>query len=174
MTARRTADMPEQRLGLCSSLHSAAGAEGVRAALRTRRCGRSADASATFGGGIARAPSVPVAVLAAIALLLGASAGTVRADEVAAPIEAYLQAVHAAVMRHWVEPPGTSLRCRFAVDQHEGGAVVQVSFGDDCNADAASRDALRRAVQQASPLPYAGHERVFQRRLQLVFQSDGH
>lgn len=99
-----------------------------------------------------------------------------RADP-AAPMQAYVESVHAAVMRTWVQPPSSArpdLHCPLSIDQADGGAVVQVSFGDDCNADAATRDALERAVRNASPLPYAGFENVFQRRIHLVFKHSGH
>lgn len=88
----------------------------------------------------------------------------------------YVQAVHAAVTSNWLRPeselPG--LRCLVEIEQRPGGKVVQVSFGKPCNADAASRDAMQRAVTGASPLPYAGFESVFRPRIRLVFQYDGH
>jgi colicin import membrane protein len=98
-----------------------------------------------------------------------------RADPTA-PMQAYVESVHAAIMRTWVQPPSTrpDLHCPLSIDQADGGAVVQVSFGDDCNADTATRDALDRAVRKASPLPYAGFESVFQRRIHLVFKHSGH
>lgn len=110
--------------------------------------------------------------LLGLALLM--SAGT-RTDP-AAPMQAYVESVHAAIMRTWVQPPSTrpDLHCPLSIDQADGGAVVQVSFGDDCNADAATRDALERAVRNASPLPYVGFENVFQRRIHLVFKHSGH
>jgi colicin import membrane protein len=112
--------------------------------------------------------------LPALAVMLLCAA--VQAASPAAPMQAYVEAVHAAIMRNWVQPPSTrpDLHCPLSIDQVDGGAVVQVSFGDDCNADAATRDALDRAVRKASPLPYAGFERVFQRRIHLVFKHSGH
>ncbi|WP_313915969.1 hypothetical protein [Tahibacter sp.] len=109
-----------------------------------------------------------------LGLLLLWSVGA-RADP-AAPMQAYIESVHAAIMRTWVQPPSTrpDLHCPLGIDQADGGAVVQVSFGDDCNADAATREALERAVRKASPLPYAGFERVFQHRMHLVFKHSGH
>ena len=94
----------------------------------------------------------------------------------AAPIEAYVVAVHAAIMRAWVQPPSApdDLHCPMDIVQRDGGEVIQASFGDDCNADAATRESLERAVGKASPLPYAGFESVFQRRIHLVFKHSGH
>lgn len=110
--------------------------------------------------------------LLGLSLLMSAGA---RADP-AAPMQAYVESVHAAIMRTWVQPPSArpDLHCPLSVDQTDGGAVIQVTFGDDCNADMATRDALERAVRKASPLPYAGFERVFQHRVHLVFKHSGH
>lgn len=109
-------------------------------------------------------------------LCLTASVSAAQASAPPAPIEAYVNAVHAAVMRTWVQPASarTDLHCGLNIEQADGGTVVQVSFGNDCNADAATRDALERAVHKASPLPYAGFERVFQHRIHLVFKHSGH
>lgn len=109
-----------------------------------------------------------------LGLIVLLPAGT-RADP-AAPMQAYVESVHAAVMRTWVQPPSVrpDLHCPLSIDQADGGAVIQVTFGGDCNADVATRDALERAVRNASPLPYAGFERVFQRRVYLVFKHSGH
>jgi len=111
----------------------------------------------------------------AFASLALASAGGAK-GETPAPIEAYITAVHTAIMRAWVQPASArpDLHCPVDIEQRDGGEVVQASFGDDCNADAATRDALDRAVRNASPLPYAGFERVFQRRIHLVFTHSGH
>ncbi|HSX60049.1 MAG TPA: hypothetical protein VLF18_07620 [Tahibacter sp.] len=107
-------------------------------------------------------------------LLLATAAGGQSAAP--APIEAYIEAVHAAIMRAWVQPRSAAvdLHCPMDIVQRDGGHVVQASFGSDCNADAATRESLERAVGKASPLPYAGFERVFQRRIHLVFKHSGH
>lgn len=118
----------------------------------------------------ADATLVIAAALAAAALAAPAQS----ADETAE--QRYVRAVYAAVTSNWLRPesdlPG--LRCLVEVDQKPGGEVVQVSFGKPCNAGAASRDAMQRAVTGASPLPYAGFESVFRPRIRLVFQYDGH
>lgn len=114
------------------------------------------------------------AVTWAFALAAALSAPAVVAAEAAE--QRYIQAVHAAVTSNWLRPesdlPG--LRCLVEIEQKPGGEVVQVSFGKPCNADAASRDAMQRAVTGASPLPFAGFESVFRPRIRLVFQYDGH
>ncbi|GMV28464.1 MAG: hypothetical protein AMXMBFR59_05890 [Rhodanobacteraceae bacterium] len=117
---------------------------------------------------VRRAGLVGLAAIAAMA--------TVGRAESPAPIEAYITAVHAAIIRVWLQPvPAPSdLYCPMDIEQRDGGEVVQASFGKDCNADAATREALQRAVRRASPLPYAGFESVFQRRIHLVFTHSGH
>jgi colicin import membrane protein len=113
-------------------------------------------------------------IAATFALAAALSAPAAVAAEAAE--QRYIQAVHAAVTANWLRPasdlPG--LRCLVEIEQMPGGDVVQVSFGKPCNADAASRDAMQRAVKGASPLPYAGFESVFRPRIRLVFQYDGH
>jgi colicin import membrane protein len=118
------------------------------------------------------ARSARAAVLAGFALTAMAEV----AAESPAPIEAYLGSVHAAIMRAWVQPSSArpDLYCPIDIVQRDGGDVVQASFGSDCNADAATRAALEHAVGKASPLPYAGFESVFQRRIHLVFTHSGH
>lgn len=110
------------------------------------------------------------------AMLLSLPAVTLAAKPAAAPIEAYVEAVHAAVQRNWLAPESlqSDLDCALDIEQADGGIVVQVSFGNDCNADAATRATLEQAVRRASPLPYAGFESVFQRRIHLVFKHSGH
>lgn len=112
----------------------------------------------------------------ATGVVLSVFAATVVPAEPAAPMEAYLDAVHAAIMRVWVQPSSArpDFHCPVDIVQSDGGHVVQASFGNDCNADAATRAALEHAVRNASPLPYAGFERVFQRRVRLVFKPSGH
>ena len=84
-------------------------------------------------------------------------------------------AVQTAVQQHWLAPAaGAGFDCALDIEQADGGIVVQVSFGNDCNADAAARASLEQAVRRASPLPYAGFESVFQRRVHLVFKHSGH
>lgn len=114
-----------------------------------------------------------------VSLAAGAALAIIAAAvpaEPAAPMAAYLEAVHAAIMRNWVQPSPVrpDFHCPVDIVQSDGGHVVQASFGNDCNADAATREALERAVRTASPLPYAGFESVFQRRVRLVFKPSGH
>lgn len=113
--------------------------------------------------------------MATTALLALSAAGS-AAEPDGAPIAAYVEALQATIQQHWLapEPMAADLDCAVDIEQADGGTVVQVSFGKDCNADAAARASLERAVHRASPLPYRGFERVFQRRVHLVFKHSGH
>lgn len=119
----------------------------------------------------ARNPRVSLLVLLS-SLVLPAEG---QAGDTAAEAK-YAQAVHAAVMVNWVQPatatPGEA--CMVEINQRPGGEVVQVSFGEPCNADAASRGTMERAVRRASPLPYAGFEPQFRSRITFDFRNDGH
>lgn len=117
-----------------------------------------------------------LAVGASALLALVPAAAAAQTTELAAPAPRYVQAVHAAVTANWLRPESdrAGLSCVVEIQQRPGGDVVQVSFGQPCNADAASRDAIQRAVTGASPLPYAGFESEFRPRIRLVFQYDGH
>ncbi|HVH33647.1 MAG TPA: TonB C-terminal domain-containing protein [Tahibacter sp.] len=116
------------------------------------------------------------AAAASALVLLTLSAPLLARQPAAAPIEAYVEALHAAIQRNWLAPEAQTadLDCALDIEQADGGTVVQVSFGNDCNADAATRTSLEQAVRRASPLPYAGFESVFQRRVHLVFKHSGH
>ena len=93
------------------------------------------------------------AVAASVLVLLALSAPVLARPPAAAPIEAYVGALHAAIQRNWLAPEaGTAdLDCAVDIEQDDGGTVVQVSFGNDCNADAATRASLEQAVRRASP-----------------------
>lgn len=108
--------------------------------------------------------------LLAAVLPLGAAAGAIADQKLA-----YMQALQQAVTTNWLRPESaTDLSCLVEIVQRPGGEVVQVSLGQPCNADAQVRASINRAVLGASPLPYAGFEKVFQSRVNLIFQTDGH
>lgn len=116
-----------------------------------------------------------VAGAALAAMLLSLPVATRAAEPAAEPIAAYVDAVQTAVQQNWLVPAASAgFDCALDVEQADGGTVVQVSFGNDCNADAATRASLEQVVRRASPLPYAGFESVFQRRVHLVFKHSGH
>lgn len=87
----------------------------------------------------------------------------------------YIAAIQAAVTRQWARPSGTrpGLQCVIKVNQIPGGGVIDVSIGSPCNASAVARNSIINAVKKADPLPYAGFEDVFDRRLNFNFQYQG-
>ncbi|MCZ8164236.1 protein TolA [Silanimonas sp.] len=85
---------------------------------------------------------------------------------------AYVLAIQNAVERNWRRPETipAGQRCRIVIVQIPGGEVISADVDPTCPYDALGRDSLERAVFAASPLPYAGFEDVFERRLGLNFQ----
>ncbi|UNK41802.1 hypothetical protein MNO14_12665 [Luteimonas sp. S4-F44] len=60
---------------------------------------------------------------------------------------------------------------RGLVHQLPGGEVVSVEPALECGFDAGARQSLLEAVYWASPLPYPGFERVFERELIITFTA---
>ncbi|WP_223786875.1 TonB C-terminal domain-containing protein [Marinicella meishanensis] len=87
----------------------------------------------------------------------------------------YIGAIQSAVTRQWARPSGTpaGLQCQIKVNQIPGGGVIDVSIGSPCNASAVVRNTIINAVKKADPLPYAGFESVFERRINFIFQYQG-
>jgi colicin import membrane protein len=82
----------------------------------------------------------------------------------------YVRAIQAHVERRWFEPPGLTpgLSCTIFVTQIPGGDVVGTRFGS-CNGNAAVRQSIENAVQNASPLPPPPQPALFEREVELVF-----
>jgi colicin import membrane protein len=87
----------------------------------------------------------------------------------------YAAAIQAAVTQNWNRPETASagLRCTLNITQIPGGEVISASVGTPCNADAATRLSIEQAVMKATPLPYQGYEKVFQRSIKFNFKYDG-
>ena len=85
---------------------------------------------------------------------------------------AYGVAIQIAVERQWLRPDSIrqGQRCQVLIVQIPGGEVVDVQVSANCPYDELGRRSLEAAILKASPLPYAGFEDVFQRRLVLNFQ----
>ena len=96
--------------------------------------------------------------------------GTPEGD--AAKMAAYGVAITAAVERQWIRPDSVRAgqRCQVLIVQVPGGDVVEVQVSPNCPFDELGRRSLEAAVRKASPLPYAGSEQEFQRRLVLWFE----
>lgn len=93
-------------------------------------------------------------------------------EEDAAKMAAYGVAITAAVERQWIRPDSVRAgqRCQVLIVQVPGGDVVEVQVSPNCPFDELGRRSLEAAVRKASPLPYAGFEQEFQRRLVLWFE----
>lgn len=93
-------------------------------------------------------------------------------DGDAAKMAAYGVAITAAVERQWIRPDSVRAgqRCQVLIVQVPGGDVVEVQVSPNCPFDELGRRSLEAAVRKASPLPYAGFEQEFQRRLVLWFE----
>ncbi len=85
----------------------------------------------------------------------------------------YAAAIQEAIARNWTRPDNVALgqRCRLYITQIIGGQVINVDFDPSCPYDAAGRRSVEAAVRKAEPLPYAGFEAVFDRRLNLNFTA---
>ncbi|HJT97184.1 MAG TPA: cell envelope integrity protein TolA [Rhodanobacteraceae bacterium] len=87
----------------------------------------------------------------------------------------YAAAIQSAVTNNWNRPDSATagLRCSLSIVQIPGGDVISVTPMPPCNADEATRNSIEQAVRKASPLPYQGYEKVFQRSIRFNFKYDG-
>lgn len=85
----------------------------------------------------------------------------------------YAAAIQEAVRRNWRRPDNIPLGqvCRMYITQLPGGEVMSVEFDASCPYDAQGRRSVEAAVRAAEPLPYAGFESVFNRRLNFNFRA---
>lgn len=114
----------------------------------------------------------PLMLAALLSLSAGALPAQERASESRDPlVREYGLAVQRAILERWTRPESVAegQRCVLAVTQLPGGIVVSVMATPDCEYDAIGKRSIETAVLKAQPLPYEGYERVFQRRLNLVF-----
>ncbi len=86
----------------------------------------------------------------------------------------YAVALKDAITRQWIRPESIPLGvpCQVRIRQITGGEVVDVQVSAGCPYDALGKQSLERAVQKASPLPYAGFEDVFSRDVILTFRPE--
>jgi colicin import membrane protein len=87
----------------------------------------------------------------------------------------YFAAIQNAVTDNWLRPDSAlpGLRCVLHIVQIPGGDVIGVQLSNPCNADPLTRDSIEQAVKRASPLPYKGYEKAFQRQIDFNFTYDG-
>lgn len=83
----------------------------------------------------------------------------------------YAQALTEAIRRNWNRPETVPLgqRCRILITQVNGGTVIDVQVVSPCPYDDIGRRSVEAAVLKAQPLPFAGFESVFRRKLELDF-----
>lgn len=85
----------------------------------------------------------------------------------------YAAAIQAAVTSRWTRPENiSSAPCRMTITQLPGGEVMSVEISGSCPYDEAGKRSVEAAVLKAQPLPYAGFESVFQRRLNFTFRPN--
>ena len=87
----------------------------------------------------------------------------------------YYAAIQNAVTNNWLRPDSTpgGLHCMLHIVQIVGGDVIDVQVVNPCNADPLTRASIEQAVKRASPLPYKGFEKEFQRQFNFNFSFDG-
>lgn len=80
----------------------------------------------------------------------------------------YKAALNAAARSNWntAQIPEQT-RCQVEFTQIRGGEVIEVAFLN-CPLDSPGRESIERALER-SPMPYAGFETVFQRKVTLTF-----
>lgn len=85
----------------------------------------------------------------------------------------YAAALQEAIRRNWVRPDSVPLgqRCDIEIRQLPGGEVMDVQVAASCPYDDLGKRSVEAAVLKAQPLPYAGFEKVFQRKLNLHFRG---
>ena len=86
----------------------------------------------------------------------------------------YAAALQQAILRQWTRPETVALgqRCRITIHQIPGGDVASVEISPGCPYDALGRRSVETAVLKAAPLPYAGFESVFSRKVDLNFVAE--
>lgn len=85
----------------------------------------------------------------------------------------YIAAIQAAVTAKWIRPENLpDSPCKMTIIQLPGGEVMSVEFDPSCPYDEAGKRSVEAAVRKAQPLPYAGFEPVFSRRLIFTFRPD--
>ena len=65
----------------------------------------------------------------------------------------------------WKRSEDETRPCQVTITQIRGGEVMRVEISPACPYDQLGKDNIERAVRGASPLPYAGFESVFNRKM---------
>lgn len=84
---------------------------------------------------------------------------------------AYVAAIARVVTSNWTRPDSVrDLPCKMTIIQLPGGEVMDVQFDASCPYDDLGKRSVEAAVRKAAPLPYAGFEQFFNRRLNFTFR----
>ncbi len=73
-------------------------------------------------------------------------------------------------MRYKKVVPTTYMKCDVSVKQKRGGIIISVVI-ERCNLTRSSKRHLENIINESSPLPYKGFEKVFESSLNLKFRS---
>lgn len=121
-------------------------------------------------GGCRRSGASVVALLGIVAGMTEGVATPAPPFAMEAPV-AYTAALQEAVVARWDVPASVRAgqMCPVRLTLLPGGEVLTATVEPACRFDAKGRDSLLAAVRQASPLPYRGHESVFQRTAVVRF-----
>lgn len=83
----------------------------------------------------------------------------------------YVAAIQRVVQGNWTRPDNVpDLPCRVTIVQLPGGEVISAEVESGCPYDELGKRSVEAAVLKAQPLPYAGYEPVFERRLNFKFR----
>lgn len=86
----------------------------------------------------------------------------------------YMAAIQRSVLGNWTRPDNVpNLPCRIAITQLPGGEVISAEVESGCPYDDLAKRSVEAAVLKAQPLPYAGFEPVFSRKLVFTFRPSG-
>lgn len=87
----------------------------------------------------------------------------------------YVSVLTARLDDAWLRPNDsrTGVRCQVKILQIPGGEVIDKAIVGPCAADPMLRESMLMAVDRASPLPYAGFEKVFAREIIVPMNSSG-
>ena len=84
----------------------------------------------------------------------------------------YQLAIQRAVESNWNRPDNipAGAPCKLVIIQLPGGQVMSATVDPSCPYDEQGRRSVEAAVLKAQPLPYAGFESVFNRKLNFTFR----
>lgn len=86
--------------------------------------------------------------------------------------DAYIAALQNAITQNWLRPDNipTGVICPVDIVQIPGGQVISATVLPSCPFNEVGKRSVQNAVMRASPLPYKGFEKQFQREITFNFQ----